>query len=634
MTGLFLEVFNRSISASFLVLAILGVRLLLRKGPKWVTVLLWGLVAVRLVSPFSLESALSLIPSAQTVQPEIMLSPSPAIQSGISAVNQAVNPMLQASFTPDPAASANPLQIILPVLALVWIIGVLVMALYCAASWWRICRRMRSATHLEENIYQSSAVSTPFVLGLLRPRICLPQQLPQETLFYVIAHEKAHIARGDPWWKFLGFALLSVHWFNPVMYLAYSLLCRDIEYACDERVIRDLDRNQRANYSQALLDCSVRSRYVFARPLAFGETEVKARVKGVLSYHKPGFWLLALGSGAAVFLAVCFLTNPISAGSGLLSDIINQNGYQISGHTGVAYGTTIPKEVLDAEELAAGKLFDPEEVLVMRKPGCRVYLTYIHQHPEDSSIADISYRYVYAPYADELGAYGELYFPYCPAMYIGNDSMFMNQQAMFHADLQDPVFQKSLKSPDGITVSTTVDASRIQFGESFTPLPEIEMYILHYVRTDDPMPLAGKEYAITGLHYSIPYISAAPSVDGQKVQCRIDEDGHLWLGGFLGGGERLAELGPLEQIQLTRENFDDRFPTDFSAASYGKKAVRAWKCVWDNRFAYLILNNTSEVFLAYGNGDTIQYLLSLSDPSATWQRPEDIAVETTKAAVN
>jgi len=541
MTELFLEVLNRSISASFLVLAILGVRLLLRKGPKWANVLLWGLVAVRLISPFSPESALSLIPSAQTVQPEIMLSPSPAIHSGIPAVNHAVDPLLQASFTPDPSASANPLQILLPVLALVWIVGVLVMALYCAVSWWRIRRKVRSAACLEEALYQGPSVPTPFVLGLFRPRIYLPQQIPQEALPYVIAHEQAHIARGDPWWKAIGFALLSIHWFNPVMYLAYYLLCQDIEYACDERVIRDFDVNRRADYSQALLDCSAGSRHISTCPLAFGETEVKARVKRVLSYRKPGFWLLALGAGAAVFLAVCFLTNPVPAPSGMLSDIINQKGYQITGHTGVAYGITIPQGVLNAEELAAGKRFGPEEVPISRQPGCRVYLTYIHLHPEDDRIVDISYRYVYDPYEEELGAYGELCFPYCPAMYDGGISSFMNQQAMYHADLKDPNFQRILKSPDGITVSTTADASQIQFGGSRIPMPMIEMYVLHYVSTKNPMPLAGKEYAITDLTYCIPYISAAPSTNRVTVQCRIDDNGHLWLSGFLGGGESLAQ---------------------------------------------------------------------------------------------
>ena len=627
MTELFLEIVNRSISASFLVLAILAARFLLRKGAKWGNVLLWGLVAVRLLSPVSLQSVLSLIPSAQTVRPEIMLSPSPAIDSGIPAVNQAVNPILQESFTPNPAASANPLQILLPAFALAWAAGVLAMALYCAVSCWRLHRRVHSAVCLAENIYQSPAVSTPFVLGLCKPRIYLPQMILPEELPYVIAHEKAHIRRRDHWWKVIGFALLSIHWFNPVMWLAYCVLCRDIEFACDEQVIRELGENQRADYSQAILDCSVAPRSISACPLAFGETGVKARVKEILSYKKPGFWLLALGAAAAVFLTVGFLTDPVSAPATKLYNIISQNGYQITGHTGTAYFTTIPKEALDAEELAEGKRFGPEEVLVLHQPGCRVYLTYIGLSQSDRSQANIVYRYVYAPYEEELGAFGELYFPYCPAMYDGEISLFMNQQAMFYGDPQDPDFQGILKSPDGITVSTTVDASTIRFGQSFTPLPETEMYILHYVSTNDPMPLAGMEYAITDLSYSIPYVDAAPGIDGQKVQCRIDTNGHLLLGGFLGGGESLADLGTLEEIQLTQENFDNRFPTEFTASLFREKAVRAWKCAWDDRFSYLILDNTSDVFLAYG-GEEIRYLLALSAPSSTWTAPEAAAVET------
>lgn len=253
MAELFLTVLNRSISASWLVLIVVALRFLLKKVPKWVNVLLWGLVAVRLICPFTLESTLSLIPSAQTVSPEIMLSPSPAIDSGIGAVDQVVNPVITESFTPAPLASANPLQILIPAAALVWCAGILLMGLYTLASYWRLRYRVRTAIRMKDNIYRSERISSPFVLGLFRPRIYLPSHMAELDMYHVIAHERTHIRRRDHWWKPLGFLLLAIYWFNPLMWLAYILLCRDIELACDEKVVKAMNSSQRADYSQALL---------------------------------------------------------------------------------------------------------------------------------------------------------------------------------------------------------------------------------------------------------------------------------------------------------------------------------------------------------------------------------------------
>lgn len=306
----FLKIVNMSISASYLVLIVAALRLLLKKAPKWVNVLLWGVVALRLLCPFTLESALSLIPSAQTVSPEIMLSPSPAIDSGIEAVNRVVNPVIAGSFTPDPATSANPLQILIPLAALIWCAGMLLMGLYTLISYWRLRHRVRTAVLTEKGVYLSESVSSPFVVGLFRPRIYLPCHMAEQDRYLVIAHERTHIRRKDHWWKPLGFLLLTVHWFNPLMWLAYILLCRDIELACDERVIRNMRPDQRANYSQALLNCSVSHRSIAACPLAFGEVGVKERVRKVLGYQKPALWMIAAALGITAILAVCFLTDP------------------------------------------------------------------------------------------------------------------------------------------------------------------------------------------------------------------------------------------------------------------------------------------------------------------------------------
>ena len=310
MSELFLKFFNMSISASWLVLAVLVLRLLLKKAPKWVNVLLWGLVAVRLVFPFSIESIFSMIPSGETVPMDIGFSSEPAIDSGIAAINQAVNPAIISSFAPNPGDSVNPLQIWIPVAAVFWLLGVAVMLLHTAVSYGRLLRRVRTAVRYRDNIYQSEQVASPFVLGVFRPKIYLPFHLDEQDMAHIIAHEKAHIRRKDHWWKPLGFLLLTVHWFNPLLWLAYVLLCRDMELACDERVIKELGNEQRADYTQALVTCSVKRRMVAACPLAFGEVGVKERVKSVMHYRKPAFWVIVAAVLVCVVTALCFLTNP------------------------------------------------------------------------------------------------------------------------------------------------------------------------------------------------------------------------------------------------------------------------------------------------------------------------------------
>ena len=223
MSEAFLKVVNMSISAGWLVLAVLALRLILKKAPKWVNVLLWGIVAVRLICPFSIESALSLIPSAETISQEIMMDGTPEITTGIPALNSAINPIISGSFAPNPGDSANPLQILIPVAANVWLLGILVMLIYTAVSCISLRQKLRIATLLRDNIYQCVTVDSPFVLGLLKPRIYLPYRMDGEELAHVVAHEQAHIRSYDHWWKPLGFLLLTVYWFNPLMWVAYIM---------------------------------------------------------------------------------------------------------------------------------------------------------------------------------------------------------------------------------------------------------------------------------------------------------------------------------------------------------------------------------------------------------------------------
>ena len=310
MNELFLKIINMSISASWLVLAVLLLRFVLKKAPKWVNVLLWGIVAVRLAFPFSIESALSLIPSAETIPPNIGMNTTPTINSGINAINNAVNPIISQSNTPMAGASVNPLQITIGIFEYIWIFGMIALALYTAISYWRLHRKVDTAVRYKDNIFQSENVKSPFVLGIIKPRIYLPFNMNGQDLEHVVAHEQAHIHRKDHWWKPLGFLLLTIHWFNPLMWLAYVLLCRDIELACDEKVIKELGNEQRADYMQALVACSVNRRMIAACPLAFGEVGVKERVKSVMNYKKPAFWVIIIAVIICVGVAVCFLTNP------------------------------------------------------------------------------------------------------------------------------------------------------------------------------------------------------------------------------------------------------------------------------------------------------------------------------------
>ena len=311
MSGIFLKLLNLSISASWLVLVVLALRLVLKRAPKWVNVLLWGMVALRLMLPFSIESALSLIPSAETVSPEVVqFDPAPTITSGVTIIDNAVNPSLSESFAAAPLASVNPLYVWTYLAGWVWLIGLAAMLAYALVSYLRLRRRVSASIPLWENIYVCDEVPSPFILGIVRPRIYLPSALDEAQRGSVLSHERAHLARRDHWWKPLGFALLAVYWFNPLLWLAYTLLCRDIELACDERVLRGMDAGQVKAYSSALLACSVPRRMLAACPLAFGEVGVGARVKNALRYKKPAFWVVAASVAVCVVVAVCFLTNP------------------------------------------------------------------------------------------------------------------------------------------------------------------------------------------------------------------------------------------------------------------------------------------------------------------------------------
>lgn len=308
ITNIFMRLLNISITAGWIVLAVILVRLLLKRAPKWISCLLWAVVGVRLVFPFSIESVLSLIPSANTVEPGILLQNQPTVNTGFDSVNSVVNPIISSTFAPETGASVNPLQIWGTLAAIVWVIGIFTMLIYTLITYIRLRIKVSTAVRITDNIYQCERVISPFILGIFRPRIYLPFGDISE---HILAHEKAHLKRGDHFIKPLAFAILAVYWFNPLMWVAYILLCRDIELACDEKVIRLMGKEEKQDYSRTLLEFSIKHRSIAACPLAFGEVGVKSRIKSVMNYKKPAFWIIIAALIVCIVVSVCFLTDPV-----------------------------------------------------------------------------------------------------------------------------------------------------------------------------------------------------------------------------------------------------------------------------------------------------------------------------------
>jgi len=313
MEDIFIKILNMSITASYFALVLIIIRMLFKKVPKWLSCIMWGLVGLRLVFPFSFESMLSLVPSAETVPTDIMVSTQPHISSGISYINSSLNPIINEAFAPKLDESANPLQLIIPIISALWLIGIIVMLTYAFISYIILRKKTSISIETEKSIFICDRIDSPFILGIIRPKILIPSFISENDKNFILAHEKAHIKRYDHLWKPLGFIILSIHWFNPVMWLSYILLCRDIEGACDEKVIKEMEGTGKKAYSEALINCSAPKKYITACPLAFGETGVKQRIKNVLNYKKPAFWLVIVAVILSVLLSVFFLTDPTTS---------------------------------------------------------------------------------------------------------------------------------------------------------------------------------------------------------------------------------------------------------------------------------------------------------------------------------
>ncbi len=370
MDDVFLKLVNLSISASWLILAVLVLRVVLKKAPKWVMPLLWGVVALRLVCLFSIESALSLIPSAETIPSEIVTETREPVLYEQATLDIVTNPTLPSAAEVPVGVSRQQAQVDFNIYSVLWLAGMAALLVHALVSAGKLKRKLATAILLRDNIYESEFVDSPFVFGVVKPNIYLPMHMDEGTAAYVIAHECAHLARRDHWWKVLGYLVLALHWFNPLVWVAYILFCRDIELACDEKVVRGLDGAARADYSQALLSCAAPKRAVAACPLAFGEGNIKTRVKSALHYKKPAFWVAAAAVLAVVIMAVCFLTNPRSErGSLVWAQKLNAADVASIELYVPAEGEARQYKKLDTEEMAqAVELINSSRGTYIEKP--------------------------------------------------------------------------------------------------------------------------------------------------------------------------------------------------------------------------------------------------------------------------
>ncbi len=362
MDSLFTSVLEISWQAGLIALAVMAVRPLLRRAPRRAVCMLWLLVALRLLLParLTVESPVSL------QQPE-----SPPIQAYQELRQQekvyVSAPPEQRPEMAGPAAAQG--FALLDQLPAIWLTGVGCMALYMALSLLRMRWRLRAAPRIQDNVYRCTDWSTPFVLGVLAPRIYVPETVSEQDFPQVLAHERCHIRRWDHVWKPLAFLLLAVNWFNPVLWAAYVLLGRDMERACDEMVLKNATPIQRAAYSRALVACAAQPKMAAVCPLAFGEVAVKERVKNVLNYKKPALWAVVLLVVAAAIIGVCLLTKPAGKDAGVpdaetlyalrteyigdnaaVSGILDALGFRAAGAAGDGQAYTYSFEVETASE--------------------------------------------------------------------------------------------------------------------------------------------------------------------------------------------------------------------------------------------------------------------------------------------
>jgi beta-lactamase regulating signal transducer with metallopeptidase domain len=313
MSGLFLTVLNMSLTASYVILFVILIRLALKKAPKFISYALWVVVAFRLIIPFSFKSIFSLMPRNTNTVPisyDIIYQQSPQINSGIEVVDSFVSGSLPA---PVIGASVNPLQIYVEIGAYIWVLGIIALLIYSLISIFILKRQLNSAQFSEKNIFEAKNLKTPFVLGLVKPKIYLPARINDEERNYILLHEQTHIHRKDHIIKILAFLILSMHWFNPLAWIAFILMSTDMELSCDERVLKEMNEDIKKPYANSLLSLATGRHILNGSPLAFGEGNIKGRIKNVMNYKKPGFWVVGIAIIIVIGIGIGLMTNPINA---------------------------------------------------------------------------------------------------------------------------------------------------------------------------------------------------------------------------------------------------------------------------------------------------------------------------------
>lgn len=313
MSSMFLKVASMSLTASYVALAVIIARFFLKKAPKIFSYVLWAVVLFRLLCPFTLESSLSLIPSnAGTIPENIVYTENPSIDTDVIATDNSFNTVVSNSILPaNPAYSLSPMGVIVEISTLIWIAGVMILLIYGLVSYIKLKNKLSVATLVNDNIYETDQIHTPFVMGMIKPKIYIPVNIPNEEFKYILKHEQTHIKRYDYLIKYISFLALTIHWFNPLMWLSYFLMSKDMEMSCDESVMKNFDEDIRGKYSNSLLSLSVKQSGLLV-PLSFGESNVKSRIKNILNYKKTQFWILAVVVVAVAIIAVVLGTNPIN----------------------------------------------------------------------------------------------------------------------------------------------------------------------------------------------------------------------------------------------------------------------------------------------------------------------------------
>lgn len=314
MREIFTDYFNITLSGSVLILAAILLRVFIRKTPGSILCVLWGIVFLRMMLPLQIETTISVLPDISKLSVSDTSIADEETPFGFYMSWETDNNIVSDLPSYVPQKKLTPQVAVIDfvcICMLLWSIGCLSMMIYTATTYIRLRLRLREAVRVENRVFESDKISAPFLFGFFAPKIYLPRYICDESRAAVIAHEEMHIRRGDNWFKLVAYFILALHWYNPLLWIGYYLMCRDIEIACDEAVVRRLDKQGRANYSLALLACEKYSRFHAGCPIAFGEINVRKRILNVLNYKKPVIWLTAFSIVAVIFLGACLTTDPV-----------------------------------------------------------------------------------------------------------------------------------------------------------------------------------------------------------------------------------------------------------------------------------------------------------------------------------